>query len=362
MAFERIEHAGGAIATTLASGITSGDATATLDAATGWPTGSVGQFWIVIDPDLANEEKILCTARSSTTLTGLTRGQDGTTASAHDAGAAVRHIFVATEADEANFAASKTVGQIGAKGDLLVGTGSQTLGVRGAGTNGLPLVARSTETTGVAYELLAAGALASDSVTTAKILNANVTTAKLADDAVTTAKITDLNVTTGKIAADAVTGDKIADDAVDSEHIADGAVDPVHLSFPNAITSVAVTGGPTSGTTELTLGTINIAGQTVGYTLDVAAFWSAYNSVVDDRFALIVYVDGVEKARAVNRHSGSANERRCYSIPCIELVTIPAATACAIVCKVVRADGTGTLTESAAGRMVARAYFGTSTL
>jgi hypothetical protein len=149
---------------------------------------------------------------------------------------------------------------------------------------------------------------------------------------------------------------------VDSEHIADGAVDPVHLSFPNAVTSVAVTGGPTSGTTELTIGTINISGQTVGYVLDVAAFWSAYNSVDGDRFIFRVYVDAVEKAAIDQRHSGGTDERRPYSIPCITPVTIAPATACAITCTVQRASGTGTLTESRAGRMVARAHFGTSTL
>ena len=45
-----------------------------------------------------------------------------------------------------------------------------------------------------------AAKIAADAVTTAKILDANVTTAKLATDAVTTVKITDDNVTEAKIA------------------------------------------------------------------------------------------------------------------------------------------------------------------
>lgn len=222
MAYERIEHAGGAIATTLASGITSGDTNLTLDAATGWPTGGTGKFYIVIDPDLANEEKILCTARSSTSLTGLTRGVDGTSASAHNAGATVVHIFSATEADEANVAVTKTVGQVTTKGDLLAATGSQSLGRLAAGTNGLPLVAKSSETAGLAYEALAAGGLASNAVTTAKILDGNVTRAKLE--------------------ADAVDGTKLADDAVDSEHIADGAIDAAHLAS-NAVETAKIKDG-----------------------------------------------------------------------------------------------------------------------
>ena len=51
--------------------------------------------------------------------------------------------------------------------------------------------------------------IASDAVTTAKILDANVTTAKLADSAVTTAKVNDSAVTTAKINNAAVTAAKL---------------------------------------------------------------------------------------------------------------------------------------------------------
>jgi len=57
----------------------------------------------------------------------------------------------------------------------------------------------------IATGAVTADKLASDSVTTAKILNANVTAAKLASDAVTTAKILDANVTASKLANTAVT-------------------------------------------------------------------------------------------------------------------------------------------------------------
>jgi len=72
--------------------------------------------------------------------------------------------------------------------------------------------------------------LASDAVTTAKILNANVTADKLATDAVTTVKITNLNVTTDKIANDAITSAKIDDDAVIAAAIADNSVDIARLA------------------------------------------------------------------------------------------------------------------------------------
>lgn len=57
---------------------------------------------------------------------------------------------------------------------------------------------------------LDASGLATNSVTTDKILAANVTTAKIADSAVTTAKIADANVTTAKIADASVTQAKRA--------------------------------------------------------------------------------------------------------------------------------------------------------
>jgi hypothetical protein len=57
----------------------------------------------------------------------------------------------------------------------------------------------------IATGAITADKLASDSVTTVKILNANVTAAKIASDAVTTVKILDANVTAEKLANTAVT-------------------------------------------------------------------------------------------------------------------------------------------------------------
>ena len=191
-----------------------------------------------------------------------------------------------------------------AKGDLLVGTGSNT-GIRLAvgATNGHVLTVDSSTATGLSYTAPAAvgtfdtsitfeGAtadayettltvvdptadrtitipditgtlvtsgdtgtvsatmLASDSVTTNKILNANVTAAKLATDSVETAKIVDANVTTAKLAADAVTTAKITDanvteaklasNSVTNAKIADSAVDTAEIAA-NAVTTAKIT-------------------------------------------------------------------------------------------------------------------------
>jgi hypothetical protein len=165
-----------------------------------------------------------------------------------------------------------------AKGDLIVGTGSNT-GVRLAvgATNGHVLTVDSNEATGLKFSAPAAVGsfessivfegstaddyettltvvdptadrtitlpnvtgtvvtsgdtgtvtatmLAADSVTTAKILDANVTAAKLATDSVETAKIKDANVTAAKLAADSVETAKIVDSNVTAAKLAADSV------------------------------------------------------------------------------------------------------------------------------------------
>lgn len=78
-----------AVETTLNGSITSGDTTATLTVATGYPAAP---FTLVIDPGLAAEEVIRVGTRSGTALSAMTRAWGGTTASAHTNGAVVRHV------------------------------------------------------------------------------------------------------------------------------------------------------------------------------------------------------------------------------------------------------------------------------
>jgi len=174
-----------------------------------------------------------------------------------------------------------------AKGDLIVGTGSNTAARLPVGaTNGHILMVDSNEATGLKYVAppavgvfdtqisfegataddyetiltivdptadrtitlpnvtgtvvtsgdtgtVTATMLASDSVTTVKITDLNVTTGKLADSAVTTGKITDLNVTTGKLADSAVTTGKIADSGVTNGKLASDSVTTVKITDAN---------------------------------------------------------------------------------------------------------------------------------
>jgi hypothetical protein len=211
----RRSYAGAAPACTLTNSITSSDTTATLTGdVTNWNNTTNGSFFMVIDPGLSTEEKVLVGTRSGSSLSSITRGVDGTTAAAHNAGATCYPVFTATDADQAN----KVASTLTTKGDILVTTGS-VLDRLAVGTNDYALLADSSAANGVAWKQIPAAGLASDAVTTAKILNANVTAAKLASDSVETAKILDLNVTTGKIADNAITQAKMADRAIGSAEL-----------------------------------------------------------------------------------------------------------------------------------------------
>jgi hypothetical protein len=221
----RRSYAGAAPACTLTNSITSSDTTATLTGdTTNWNNTANGSFYMVIDPGLSTEEKVLVGTRSGSSLSSITRGVDGTTAAAHNSGATCYPVFTAVDADQAN----KVASTLTTKGDLLVTTGS-VLDRLAVGTNDYALLADSAATNGVAWKQVPAAGLASDSVTTAKILNANVTAAKLATDSVETAKIVDANVTAAKLATDSVITAKIQDNAVTQAKLADRAVGSAEL-------------------------------------------------------------------------------------------------------------------------------------
>jgi len=108
MAVARRLFAGGAVQTTLVSPISASDLTITIVSDTGYPSGAE-EFFVVIDPDQANEEKVLVT-RSGTTLSAAStgkRGVDGTAAATHAAGAVVYPCVSATDLNDANRAAAR---------------------------------------------------------------------------------------------------------------------------------------------------------------------------------------------------------------------------------------------------------------
>lgn len=144
----RRSYAGASAACTLTSSISSSDTSASLTGTvTAWPTTSNGSFYMVIDPGLSTEEKVLVGSRSTNSLSSITRGVDGTTAAAHSAGATCYPVFTAVDADQANRVASVLT----TKGDALVTDGSvyERLAV---GSNRQRLTADSAQTYGVKWQ------------------------------------------------------------------------------------------------------------------------------------------------------------------------------------------------------------------
>ena len=183
----RRSYAGAAPACTLTNAINSSDTSALLTGdVTNWNNTTNGSFYMVIDPGLSTEEKVLVGTRSGSSLSSITRGVDGTTASSHSAGATCYPVFTAVDADQAN----KVASTLTTKGDLLATDGS-ALNRLAVGTNDYVLKADSSATNGVAWGQVAAAGIATDAVVTAKIQDSAVTAAKIADNAVTQAKLAD---------------------------------------------------------------------------------------------------------------------------------------------------------------------------
>jgi hypothetical protein len=110
--------------------------------------GNVDQFTLAIDADTVNEEIVFATQISTDTVT-IVRGQAGTTATTHSAGASVKHVLTS---DDLNYFKNGIVTDtITSKGDLIAGTGSGTFSKLGIGTNGQYLVADSTQPNGIKW-------------------------------------------------------------------------------------------------------------------------------------------------------------------------------------------------------------------
>lgn len=93
------EFKGAAVPTTITNAINAVDTAVSLQDATGWPTGA--QSWgAVIDKGQANEEKVVCQARSGLGVTIIGRGQDNTSAASHGSGAAIEHCLFAIDLDQ----------------------------------------------------------------------------------------------------------------------------------------------------------------------------------------------------------------------------------------------------------------------
>lgn len=141
-------------------------------APSGWPSTPC---FAVIDPNTASEEVVLVTAISGTSVT-ITRGGSlattyGSTTRPHSTNAKIQHAATAADFDEANAHVNATTGDphpqyllpaeadaayvaktlVDAKGDLLVATADNTLARLPVGADNLPLVADSTQASGMKW-------------------------------------------------------------------------------------------------------------------------------------------------------------------------------------------------------------------
>ena len=119
----RYDHKGGAVPTVLTvpmNEVSFDDFI--VDSVAGWPDGTVGPFFVVIDRGEVTEEKVLCLGRSGTTITPMQRGADNTTSYAHAEGATVEHVFSAVEADDASAHIEATDGVHGVLAGQVIAT------------------------------------------------------------------------------------------------------------------------------------------------------------------------------------------------------------------------------------------------
>lgn len=137
------QYSGDAPPTTLALSIGSADSTIIGTNLASYPDGSIGPFVIDINLGGATEEKILCSSRSGNTLTVAAsgRGYDSTVAAPHvgaNSGVAesLNHVITAVDMTEANAAVIQTIGKVTSLGDILVGSGANTLARVGVGSTG----------------------------------------------------------------------------------------------------------------------------------------------------------------------------------------------------------------------------------
>ena len=117
-------HSSTAVRTVLSGGISNSDTIITVDSVSGFP--GTKPYTLILDFDTVNEEIVTVTGGSGTSL-NVTRGEDGTGAVSHLAGAVVVHGLTARDVDEPNAHINVGSGVHGVTGDVVGTSDSQTL-------------------------------------------------------------------------------------------------------------------------------------------------------------------------------------------------------------------------------------------
>lgn len=116
-------YSGGANASALTAPTTEITATLSVNPLVGWPDYTTGPFIITVDRGGPNEEKMLCSEYTTSSILVAQRGYDNTTAKAHSAGEKVEHTIAAVDVAEPNLHLNSAGGVHGLSvSDDIVGT------------------------------------------------------------------------------------------------------------------------------------------------------------------------------------------------------------------------------------------------
>jgi hypothetical protein len=268
MAKTRRAYTGAPAQTTISGALTAGTTSFSIAANTGWYAGAL-PFYVVVSPGLSVEEKILVTI-SGTTLTVVGgasgRGQDGTSASAHDSGATIYPVPTALDFDEANELTAKYAAQ-----GSIVHQGANTFTELTIGGTAGHVLKVNSGTTAPEWGQVPTAGIADSAVTSAKIADGTIVAGDIADGAITSAKILDGTIATGDLADSAVTSAKIADGTIVAGDLADGAVTSAKIldgtivnADINASAAIALSKLATGALpTDITVASANIVNGTI---------------------------------------------------------------------------------------------------
>jgi len=172
----RREYTAG-LPTTLLNALPAGQLSFTITSDTNWPTSATYDFFVTIDGGTAQEERILCSARTGTAVTVATsgRGKDSTGDKAHAAGATVWPSWSAQDADEANAHINST------------GYATESIAVHGLGS-GDGVVVGTDKTQTLTAKTLTAPTITSPTIS-GTITGAVVTSANIVDGTIVDADI-----------------------------------------------------------------------------------------------------------------------------------------------------------------------------